>query len=48
MSRILLTTLNARYSHTSFGLRYLLANLGELQLFKCDAVRLQDFPRGMS
>ncbi|MFM7919628.1 MAG: cobalamin-dependent protein, partial [Planctomycetaceae bacterium] len=31
MSRILLTTLNARYSHASFGLRYLLANLGELR-----------------
>ena len=31
MSRIILTTLNARYIHTAFGLRYLLANLGELQ-----------------
>jgi len=31
MSRITLTTLNARYLHTAFGLRYLLANLGELQ-----------------
>ncbi|HMP90081.1 MAG TPA: DUF4080 domain-containing protein [Kiritimatiellia bacterium] len=29
MSRIVLATLNARYSHTSFGLRYLLANMGE-------------------
>lgn len=28
---ILLTTLNARYSHASLGLRYLLANMGELQ-----------------
>lgn len=28
---IILTTLNARYSHASLGLRYLLANLGELQ-----------------
>jgi radical SAM superfamily enzyme YgiQ (UPF0313 family) len=27
---ILLTTLNARYAHTAFGLRYLLANLGSL------------------
>ncbi|MBF0219464.1 MAG: DUF4080 domain-containing protein [Gammaproteobacteria bacterium] len=27
---IILTTLNARYSHTAFGLRYLLANMGEL------------------
>lgn len=28
---IILSTLNARYSHCSFGLRYLLANLGELK-----------------
>jgi radical SAM superfamily enzyme YgiQ (UPF0313 family) len=28
---IVLATLNARYAHTAFGLRYLLANLGELQ-----------------
>ena len=28
---ILLTTLNARYTHTSLGLRYLMANLGTLQ-----------------
>jgi len=28
---IFLTTLNARYWHSSFGLRYLLANMGELQ-----------------
>lgn len=28
---ILLSTLNARYTHASLGLRYLLANLGELQ-----------------
>ncbi|TRZ69006.1 MAG: DUF4080 domain-containing protein [Rhodocyclaceae bacterium] len=28
---IILSTLNARYTHTSLGLRYLLANLGELQ-----------------
>lgn len=28
---ILLTTLNARYAHASFGLRYLMANLGDLQ-----------------
>ncbi|MFN9219647.1 MAG: B12-binding domain-containing radical SAM protein, partial [Planctomyces sp.] len=39
MSRILLTTLNARYSHTSFGLRYLLANLGELR----DVTELVEF-----
>lgn len=31
MSEILLTTLNARYAHASFGLRYLLANMGELR-----------------
>ncbi|MBX3746117.1 MAG: DUF4080 domain-containing protein [Verrucomicrobiae bacterium] len=30
MPDILLATLNARYIHASFGLRYLLANLGEL------------------
>jgi radical SAM superfamily enzyme YgiQ (UPF0313 family) len=31
MSDIILTTLNARYAHCAFGLRYLMANLGELQ-----------------
>lgn len=31
MAEILLATLNARYHHTSFGLRYLYANLEELQ-----------------
>ncbi|HPF58104.1 MAG TPA: cobalamin-dependent protein, partial [Candidatus Competibacteraceae bacterium] len=31
MSSILLSTLNARYFHSSLGLRYLYANLGELQ-----------------
>ena len=31
MTDIVLTTLNARYQHTAFGLRYLQANLGELQ-----------------
>lgn len=30
-AHIILTTLNARYMHTSFGLRYLYANLGDLQ-----------------
>ncbi len=30
MSDIVLATANARYSHTSFALRYLLANLGDL------------------
>jgi len=28
---IILTTLNARYAHAAFGLRYLMANLGDLQ-----------------
>ncbi len=31
MSDIVLATLNAKYIHASFGLRYLLANLGSLQ-----------------
>ena len=31
MTPIVLTTLNARYSHCAFGLRYLFANLNELQ-----------------
>lgn len=31
MAEILLSTLNARYAHSSFGLRYLFANLGDLQ-----------------
>jgi radical SAM superfamily enzyme YgiQ (UPF0313 family) len=31
MADIILTTLNARYAHCAFGLRYLLANLGELR-----------------
>lgn len=31
MSDIVLSTLNAKYIHASFGLRYLLANLGPLQ-----------------
>lgn len=31
MPDILLTTLNARYAHSAFGLRYLLANLGDLR-----------------
>jgi len=30
-TNILLTTLNARYTHSAIGLRYLFANLGELQ-----------------
>ncbi len=31
MSQIVLATLNARYAHCAFGLRYLLANMGDLQ-----------------
>mgnify|MGYP000079140564 CR=1 FL=1 len=31
MPDIVLTTLNAKYIHASFGLRYLLANMGELR-----------------
>ena len=31
MKNIILTTLNYRYSHSSLGLRYLLANLKELK-----------------
>lgn len=31
MPQIVLSTLNARYAHASLGLRYLLANLGELE-----------------
>ena len=31
MSAIVLTTLNARYIHASLGLRYLAANMGELE-----------------
>ena len=31
MPDIVLTTLNAKYSHAAFGLRYLFANLGALQ-----------------
>ena len=31
MSEILLATLNAKYLHASFGLRYLLANMGDLR-----------------
>ena len=31
MPEIVLTTLNAKYPHCAFGLRYLFANLGELQ-----------------
>ncbi len=39
---ILLSTLNARYAHASLGLRYLLANMGELR----EQTRLQEFVIG--
>ena len=35
MADIVLTTLNAKYIHAAFGLRYLLANLGELKTRAC-------------
>src|SRR6476660_9021703 len=35
MPEIVLATLNAKYIHASFGLRYLLANLGELRERAC-------------
>lgn len=35
MADIVLTTLNARYAHAAFGLRYLLANLGDLRERAC-------------
>ncbi|MCF7849272.1 MAG: B12-binding domain-containing radical SAM protein [Kiritimatiellales bacterium] len=39
MTDIVLTTFNARYAHTAFGLRCLMANLGEL----ADHAELQEF-----
>jgi radical SAM superfamily enzyme YgiQ (UPF0313 family) len=39
MADIVLTTLNAKYIHTAFGLRYLLANLGPL----CTAASIVEF-----
>lgn len=39
---IVLSTLNARYAHASLGLRYLLANMGELQ----ERTRLEEFVIG--
>jgi len=35
MARIVLSTLNARYIHAAFGLRYLLANMGPLRPQAC-------------
>lgn len=40
---ILLSTLNARYAHAALGLRYLLANMGDLQ----PSTRLQEFVIGV-
>jgi len=37
MPDIVLATLNAKYIHASFGLRYLMANLGELRNHACMA-----------
>ena len=37
MPDIVLTTLNAKYIHAAFGLRYLMANLGDLQPRACIA-----------
>src|SRR3954468_21860905 len=37
MPDIVLTTLNAKYIHAAFGLRYLMANLGALQASACIA-----------
>ncbi len=39
---ILLSTLNARYTHASLGLRYLLANMGPL----ASDTRIQEFVIG--
>jgi radical SAM superfamily enzyme YgiQ (UPF0313 family) len=39
---IILSTLNARYTHASLGLRYLLANMGDLQ----ETTRLHEFVIG--
>ena len=39
MPDIVLTTLNAKYIHAAFGLRYLLANLGPLR----ERARLLEF-----
>lgn len=41
-SRIILSTINARYLHTAFGLRYLMANMGPLQ----NLTRIQEFTLG--
>ncbi len=46
---ILLTTINARYRHTAFGLRWLLANLGDLApRARLLEFQLTDTPRDMA
>ena len=35
MSTVILSTINARYVHASLGLRYLAANMGELEHETC-------------
>src|SRR5271167_1419272 len=37
MAEIILTTLNAKFIHAAFGLRYLFANLGEMKSRACIA-----------
>ena len=44
MTDIVLTTLNARYAHCSFGLRYLMANLGPL----ADRAAIHEFVIGQA
>ena len=39
MSDIVLSTLNAKYIHAAFGLRYLLANMGALRERTCQIGR---------
>ena len=39
MSQVILSTINARYMHTAFGLRYLLANMGDLR----DCTEIREF-----
>jgi hypothetical protein len=43
MAKIVLTTLNARFPHAAFGLRYLLANMGDLR----DQTVLREFTLGL-
>lgn len=43
MTKIILTTINAKYIHTSFGLRYLKANLGDLEQ-DCEILEFDKLP----